>query len=233
MVGITPSSFPLVVLQTQHGECSNSHKCLGRMCFLGCGSCKTGKHSTWNQFFCSEQNVKLVIFMKIPQIWGVRICSFPLATCASSEEWKPLHHSQNMWLILHFHFVSWAYKSSRNLYFYPWALSTAKLIRHCWPPGGAQTQPAASASCLRARQDSSKEGISIGAVQGQPPLDAVSAAIWPRNAQNKTTPGKGKTSQTRGQVGQCAMGRCWEVRECDCPLCCEWLCLYREFWPQT
>lgn len=138
--------------------------------------------------------------------------------------------------VAHFTFplcVSWAYKSSRNLYFYPWALSTAKLIRHCWPPGGAQTQPAASASCLRARQDSSKEGISIGAVQGQPPLDAVSAAIWPRNAQNKTTPGKGKTSQTRGQVGQCAMGRCWEVRECDYPLCCEWLCLYRESWPQT
>lgn len=45
MVGITPSSFPLAVLQTQHGECFNRHKCLGRMHFLGCGSYKIGKHS--------------------------------------------------------------------------------------------------------------------------------------------------------------------------------------------
>lgn len=51
--------------------------------------------------------------------------------------------------VAHFTFplcVSWAYKSSRNLYFYRWALSTAKLIRHCWPPGGAQTQPQPPAS---------------------------------------------------------------------------------------
>lgn len=122
----------------------------------------------------------------------------------------------------------------RKLYFYPWAVNTGKLIQYFWPPGGAH-DTACSVSLLPSSLSEFLQRGSFKSEQcrGSHPLDAVSAAIWRRNAQNKTTPGKGKTNQTRGQVGQCNMGRCWEVREGDYPSYCECLFLYRESWLQA
>lgn len=139
------------------------------------------------------------------------------------------------------HFLSIEEKNSRELcffirklYFYPSAVNAGKLIQYFWPPGGAH-DTACSVSLLPPSLSGFLQRGNFKSEQckGSHPLDAVSAGIWRRNAQNKTTPGKGKMNQTRGHVGQCAMGRCWEVRESDFPSYCEWFCLYRESWPQT
>lgn len=166
--------------------------------------------------------------------------SFPLATCASSEEWKTLLPEY----VVHFTFPLYAFLEHRRvrescvfirkLDYYPWAINPGKLIQYSWPPGGAHD----TACSVNLLPPSLSEFLQRGNLKSEQcrsshPLDAVSAGIWRRNAQNKTTPWKGKTNQTRGQVGQCAVRRCWEVREGDYPSYCEWLRLYRESWPQA
>lgn len=140
---------------------------------------------------------------KIP-MRRVRLCSFPSATSASSEEWKPLDYSQNFFFPC-FHLkmcflTTEEEKNVQKLCFYFWAPTQGTFVQSGWPQGGAHGT-ACSVSSLplnlpefqRRRKFNSKHSAS-----SHPP-QAVSAGIWHRNEWNRTT--SGKVTQTRGQVG--------------------------------
>lgn len=100
----------------------------------------------------------------------------------------------------------------RKLYFYPWALNRGKLVQYSWPPGGAH-DTACSVSLLppslceflqRELPSPSSAGAAIPLQLSVPAFDTGMHEI--------KLHGKGETIRTRGQVGQCATGRCWEVR---------------------
>lgn len=168
-------------------------------------------NSAWNKMW------NLWFLWEMSQIWWVKMCSFPLPHVQAVRN-ESLYITPRICTPFHVSTwcISWAQERRtaesrvcfQKLYFYPWALNSGKLIQCSWPPGGAHgTACSVSILPLSMPEFLQRGNLKSEQCRGSHPLDAVSAGIWRRNAQNKTTPGKGKTSQTWGQMGQCAMDR--------------------------